>query len=145
MAVSRVYRSAVDTWLVVVLGAGITVALVACGITLAVGDPAARAIAGLALVVGAGLPIWVLLTTCYTLAGDQLLVQSGPFRTRVPIGEITAITPTSNPLSSPALSLARLRIDYGQGRSVMISPADRAGFLADLDARRATARAQRGV
>jgi hypothetical protein len=50
--------------------------------------------------------------------------------------DITAITPTSNPLSSPALSLDRLRIDYGKGRSVMISPRDKQGFLGAMESAR---------
>src|SRR3546814_13731637 len=56
------------------------------------------------------------------LGQGQLRVLSGPFKWSVPLAKITAITPTSSPLSSPALSLDRLRIDYGVGNSVMISP-----------------------
>ena len=140
-----VYRSAVDTWLRIVLGAGVAIAVAACGITIVAGDAAARAVAGLALLVGAGLPLWILASTTYTFDGGELAIRSGPVRSRVPVADITAITPTTNPLSSPALSLARLRIDYGPGRSIMISPADRAGFLADLEARRTAARLQRGA
>jgi hypothetical protein len=36
---------------------------------------------------------------------------------------------TRNPLSSPALSLDRLKITYGNGKRIMISPADKIGFL----------------
>jgi hypothetical protein len=36
-------------------------------------------------------------------------------------------------------ALDRLRIDNGPGKSVMISPLERATFLRDLDARRKTA------
>jgi hypothetical protein len=43
------------------------------------------------------------------------------------------------PGMAPALSLDRLRIDYGDGRSLMISPADKQGFLCDFAARRARA------
>jgi hypothetical protein len=41
---------------------------------------------------------------------------------------------TRNPPSSPALSLDRLRVQFGRGwgKAVMISPADRNGFLDDL-------------
>jgi hypothetical protein len=38
-------------------------------------------------------------------------------------------------LSSPALSLDRLKIDYSDARSIMISPEDRERFLADLKSR----------
>jgi PH (Pleckstrin Homology) domain-containing protein len=132
-----VYRSAVDRWLLVVLGFGMLLAGTSVAIVLVVGDSAARAIAALAALAGVGLPIWILRATSYTLTGTELLVRSGPFRRRLEIADIVSITPTTNPLSSPALSLNRLRIDERGGRSIMISPADRDRFLADLEARRA--------
>lgn len=61
---------------------------------------------------------------------------------QVPIAGITGITPTSNPLSSPALSLDRLRIDYGRGKSLMISPKNKEQFIRDLEARRRALREQ---
>lgn len=79
--------------------------------------------------VGVGLPLWLLLSTHYTLEPRQLIVRSGPFKWCIALADITAITPTSNPLSSPALSLDRLRIDYGRGRSLMISPRNKEQFL----------------
>ncbi|MDO9478112.1 MAG: PH domain-containing protein [Pseudohongiella sp.] len=63
-------------------------------------------------------------------------MKSGPFKWRVPIKQITSITPTSSPLSSPALSLDRLRIDYGRGESIMISPKNKEQFIQDLNVRR---------
>jgi hypothetical protein len=42
---------------------------------------------------------------------------------------------TRSPLSSPALSLDRIRIDYGKGKSVMISPLNKADFLLELQSR----------
>ena len=83
--------------------------------------------------IGVGLPLWLLLGTRYILEPDQLLVRSGPFRWRVPIADIVRITPTTNPLSSPALSLDRLRIEYGRGSAIMISPRDKDRFLRDLE------------
>jgi hypothetical protein len=46
--------------------------------------------------------------------------------------DIRTVTPTRNPLSSPALSLDRLRIDYGRGRRIMVSPRDPGAFLREL-------------
>jgi hypothetical protein len=64
----------------------------------------------------------------------HLLVRFGICRQRIPLADIAEVHPTHNPLSSPALSLDRLRVQYGQGffKAVMISPADRNGFLDDL-------------
>ena len=92
------------------------------------------------LVLGVGLPLWVLTSTSYTLTSGHLVVRSGPFRRRIPIADIVEVTPTTNPLSAPALSLNRLRVT-SRGASVTISPADRGRFVADLEARRARAAA----
>lgn len=53
---------------------------------------------------------------------------------RVPLREIRLVRSTRNPLSSPALSLDRLRIEYGR-RAIMISPDDKARFLEELQKR----------
>ena len=141
---ATVYRSAVDAWLWVVLAGAVAVVVLTCGALLVAGDGAARAIGLVSALIGGGLPIWVLTSTSYTLTPTDLLVRSGPFRWRRPIADITAVTPTRNPLSSPALSLDRLRIETRGDAPLMISPADRAGFLADLEARRAKADPTRG-
>jgi hypothetical protein len=135
-ASATTYRSAVDTWLWLVLGASIVVVAVTCGPLVVAGDGAPRAVALAGALFGVGLPIWVLTSTAYTLTATDLVVRSGPFRWHRPLSDITAITPTRNPLSSPALSLDRLRVETRGRGDLMISPADRAGFLADLDARR---------
>jgi membrane protein YdbS with pleckstrin-like domain len=131
-----VHKSKADAWLVAVLAVAIVASLFGAAVVLAEGSATSLALAAFIAGVGAGLPIWLLLTTRYTLHGDQLIVQSGPFRWRVPVAEITGITPTSNPLSSPALSLDRLRIDYRRGASLMISPRDKDKFLSDLEVAR---------
>jgi hypothetical protein len=133
------YRSAIDAWVLLVLGGGTAVAIVSSGAVLVAGDASTRVAALLAAAFGVGLPAWILLSTSYTLTAEDLVVRSGPFRWRLPIADITAIVPTRNPLSSPALSLNRLRITTRGRADVMISPADRAGFLADLEARRTAA------
>lgn len=81
------------------------------------------------------LVLWVLLTTRYTLEGGYLDVRSGPFSWVIALKEIRAVTSTRDPHTAPALSLQRLRIDYGAGRSIMVSPAEEVQFLAELRAR----------
>lgn len=131
-----VHKSKVDAWLVAVLAISIVVSLFGAAIVLAEGSSTSWALGAFIAGIGAGLPIWLLLSTRYTLERDQLLVQSGPFKWRVPVAEITGVAPTSNPLSSPALSLDRLRIDYGRGASLMISPRNKDQFLRDLEVAR---------
>ncbi|RQO34849.1 hypothetical protein DBR37_10775 [Herminiimonas sp. KBW02] len=134
-----VYRSKVDIWLFVVLAFAALVALYSAGQTMAAGTTSAILVALLVAVVGVGLPLWLLLSTRYTLQTSHLLVQSGPFKWLVPLADIKSITPSNNPLSSPALSLDRLRIDYGKGRMLLISPRDKEQFLSDIEAARRAA------
>jgi hypothetical protein len=70
----------------------------------------------------------------YGLTETHLIVRYGLVRQRVALADITAVAPTRSPLSSPALSLDRLRITYGTGvfKNVMISPADKKQFLVEL-------------
>jgi hypothetical protein len=89
-----------------------------------------------AVLVGSILVVaWVLLSTRYTLDVTSLGVRSGPFSWVIPLRDIRAISRTRDPRTAPALSLQRLRIDYGDGRSIMISPREEAQFLAELRAR----------
>jgi hypothetical protein len=134
------FRSKIDAWLLIVLVAASAVAVLSAGALLAVtGGGGAWLLAIAIVLLGAGLPLWVLLSTRYTLTASELRVASGPFAWRVPLADIKAVTPTRNPLSSPALSLDRLRIDYAQGRWLMVSPGEKEGFLRELHARRAAA------
>lgn len=73
-----------------------------------------------------------LLRTHYTIDGNSLRIVSGPFHWTVPIDQIDSVVETRNPLSSPALSMDRLRIRYSGRRSVMISPRDKKKFLKAL-------------
>lgn len=107
------------------------VAGVALGL-LAAPVPGGALIAGLMLLVGGVLPLWILGGTKYTISAPMLIVQSGPFRWQIPIAEITRIEPTRNPLSSPALSLDRLRITYGRSKACMVSPRDKDAFITEL-------------
>lgn len=133
---ATVYRSKVDTWLLVVVAVAMAVSLYANVVIFSTGSSAAWWTAALTVGLGIGLPLWLLLSTHYTLDPRHLLVQCGPLKWRIALAEIRAITPTSNPLSSPALSLDRLRIDYGQDKSLMISPRNKEKFLLAIETAR---------
>ena len=79
-----------------------------------------------------GLVLWTVLGTYYTIDDARLRVRSGPFSWVIDLKDIESVTPTRSPLSSPALSLDRLRIDYGGGHSLMVSPGDKEAFVKDL-------------
>ncbi len=129
------YPSKRDTWLAVVLLAALGLSCLSLAAAVLAPGPAP----GLGWVVGiliapALFVVWTWMATDYTLTSSELLVRSGPFRWRVPLGEIQEIQPTRNPLSSPALSLDRLEVRHGHG-VLLISPADKDGFLRSLIAR----------
>ena len=94
-------------------------------------------VAIMAIVVGAGLPLWLLVSTRYELSATDLYIFSGPFSWRVPLREVKSISPTRSVLASPALSFDRLRIDHGRFDSIMISPREKDRFIDELEARRA--------
>ena len=76
----------------------------------------------------------MLRSTYYLIDGGTLFVRSSILTWRVPIAEIRAITPTRNSRSSPALSLDRLRIEYGS-KAIMVSPEDKQKFIEALRAK----------
>ena len=84
------------------------------------------------LTLGVGIPLWLLCQTHYTFSGSELLIRSGPFSWKIAVADIRSVVPTRNPLASPALSLDRLQINYGPGKTLMVSPSDKEGFLASI-------------
>lgn len=140
---ARVYPSKIDLWLPIVLALSLGAAFVGVIIAgLEVG--LLRMVQGIVVMAAAiGFVAWVFLQTNYTLEGADLIVRSGPFRWRIPVREITDIeTPDRENLllrtrASPALSLDRIAIRYGKGKHLVISPADKEKFLADLRSRQA--------
>lgn len=127
---TSIYTSKIDWWLLAIL-IGVAVASVFSTLSL-IRTAGGLATAALTLLLGAALPVWLLLDTRYELSAETLRVRSGPFRWTIAIADIRDVTPSNSPLSSPALSLDRLRISYGQGASLLISPADRQRFLEEL-------------
>ncbi len=130
-----VYRSKIDQWLFMVLAIASLMAVGACVPLLLYGSWVEWLTAAFTLALGLGLPWWITLTTDYTVTTGFLVIRSGPFHWQVPLRQIKSITRTHSALSSPALSLERLKIDYSDSRSIMISPEDREKFLADLRSR----------
>ena len=79
-----------------------------------------------------GFLAWTLYGTGYGFEDGCLIARSGPFRFRVELAGIVEVVPSRNPLSSPACSLDRLHVRTEKGRGLLISPLDKAGFLASL-------------
>lgn len=124
------FRSKVDRWLMILLIAIMAFEMVVMMIAAMQADNARDA----TLLIFAGLGVgaligWLVLSTRYVVEREMLRIVAGPFRWKVRLDEITGVEETRNPLSSPALSLDRLKIHFGNGKRIMISPADKAGFL----------------
>lgn len=137
-----VFMSKVDLGLVLVLLATIAlVAFVVWRALLVVDDRTTRWLMAI-VTIGCSIPalvipVWVFIGTSYTFIGSDLVIRSGPARWDIPVASIEGLTPTRNLRSSPALSLDRLQIDYGDGERVLVSPKDKDAFLAELERRRA--------
>jgi hypothetical protein len=72
------------------------------------------------------------LTTHYTFDESSLRVRCGPFTVEVPYESIRRAEPSASLMSGYAMSLARIEIEFGASETILISPADRAGFLEEL-------------
>jgi membrane protein YdbS with pleckstrin-like domain len=129
MAAKR-FKSKIDRWIMVLLVVVIVTQIWAISTAASqAGEPLVTTgliLVGIAVV---ALMLWLIIGTHYTVDRGTLRIVSGPFRWKVPIDQISSVEATKSPLSSPALSLDRLRVRYGKNRRILISPADRVGFL----------------
>lgn len=132
----KVYPSKRDTWLVAVLYAAVIAMIVALGTVWTEPGPITTKLGTTAIIGAAGVfSLWLVNGTYYTLRPDGvLLIRAGPIKRTIVLAHITEIVPTRNPLSSPALSLDRLKIRYGD-RAVMISPQHKRAFMQDVASR----------
>src|SRR5690606_15991386 len=77
--------------------------------------------------------VHMFLTTNYTIESDELTIKCGfLFNKTIDIKTIKKITETNNPLSSPATSLDRLEINYGEFDTVIISPKRKKEFIENI-------------
>ena len=130
------FTSKVDTWLFAI-GPLAGMAAAAVALPMAMQSGSAPDVMVLAAVVALTLilPIWLLLDTNYTLTADELLIRSGPFRWRIALSDVREVSPSHSWISSPALSLDRLRIRYGAGRNILVSPREKQRFIDNLHQR----------
>jgi hypothetical protein len=127
----RVYRSAVDLWLVMVLYSGPAALLAVAIYGRAVGR---MDIFGVSLMAFAGLVLLYRLLTwpCrYTLTDDSLNIRCGMLLRSVPLSRVESAELSSTWESAPAMSLRRVKIVLDQGYRI-VSPVDRQAFIADL-------------
>ncbi len=130
------FESKRDLWIVLLLRAVPIALLVVIGVAWVADRGDARGpLAGALILIALEVFFFesILRSTYYVIEGGTLLVRCSGLTWRIPIAQITAIRPTRNPFSSPALSLDRLRIEYG-GKVILVSPEDRDRFIEALGA-----------
>lgn len=133
-----IYPTKKDSWILLVIFLGGLVILTQAG-TLVVSKgfahPETWIICGAAIFYFGILRLLAYPVT-YEITSSSLEVRSGTLlHYRIPLASIVRVSPTRNPLSSPAWSLDRLRIDYlknGREKAIMISPVDKENFLREL-------------
>jgi dihydroflavonol-4-reductase len=90
---------------------------------------------GLAGMILGGLYAWLTMPVIYEITDKQLLVRGGPFRWKIHLDSILEVYPSRLPISAPAWSWKRLRVDYrkkDKDHFVLISPSDPKKFLTKL-------------
>jgi Bacterial PH domain len=128
------FRSKVDRKLQVIGLIAPIVALIAIGTT-ARGGRELLLLPALLTALAAALTVWIVLSTYYEFTRDLLVAHCGPFSWRIPLESISSVRESRSVRSGPALSMDRLEITWGEGCVLLISPADKPGFLAALHAR----------
>jgi hypothetical protein len=87
---------------------------------------------------------WIFAATYYELSADEIVAHCGPFSWHVPLADIAGIHESRTVRSGPALSMDRLEIVHGRGKVLVISPADKAGFVTAAERRVAALRSKAG-
>lgn len=120
------YPSKIDTWFIWLMVASLGIPLV-----LSVWEKDWWAL--LILVIATLFVGNMFLSTHYTIKGENLIIKSGIFINKtIKITDIYKVEKTNSILSSPALSLDRIEIFYGNQNSMMISPKQKEEFIAEL-------------
>ena len=134
---NRIYKSKVDLWLILIVIVGGVFLIGAAVQTLyseGLNHPGtltllASSLFYLGVMFGLAYPV------TYEITQSRLIIRSGLVRNSIELSSIESAKPSRNPLSSPAWSLDRLRIDYhrkGKLTFLLISPEDRTAFLNEL-------------
>ena len=128
----KVFKSKCDSWVAIILIACMGMCLYSIIDIIQLGNVKHYPIAIVIAVLGIGMLAWMLLDTKYTITTEQLIIQSGPFKQIIALASIERVSESHSALSSPALSLDRLMIQYDQGRVVLVSPKDKKNFIKEV-------------
>ena len=123
----KIYKSKIGFELVIPISLALGVVIV-MGLIQGPAWPAVMIASTLAILIA-----YLFLTTRYIIDDTRLLILCGfLFNQEIDIHSMQRIRPSRNPWSSPATSLDRLEIQYSKSGFILLSPLDKAGFIADL-------------
>lgn len=126
------FRSKVDAWLIVPVGIGIAVPVVMGVVRVLAG----RVGLGTSVVlIAISLALAWLCVVSYTITDDTIIVKRGPIRSQMPLSRLRTLRGTREAIAAPALSLDRIEIRTDKGLWLLVSPADRPGFIRAIQER----------
>jgi len=128
-----VFKSKIDKWMLIFIALSMFACLLGSSVMLQIGGTVNYAMAAFILIVGAGLPAWILVSTRYIIKNGSLKIISGPFSWVIPITSITSVKASQSSTFGPALSSDRLEIEYDKDKVMIVSPADKTEFMQKLD------------
>ena len=126
------FKSAVDSWLYILAVSLPLIVLRALTPTLAEAQVSTVLYSVLAIAPLVLIPAWLLVSTYYRVDSAIMRVQAGPFSWSIPLDQIRNVTAKRSLSAAPSLSANRLKIDYGRQRSILVSPKNRAAFIAAI-------------
>jgi len=130
---NKVYKSKKDQWLVwITWFSNIVIIISVIYLFFIEGITTYSLVYGISMILVVLFLYFLLSLTYYEITDTELRVRSFFFKWNIPIDTIKKIFPTNNMLSSPALSLDRLMIIYGDEKKIMISPENKKEFLNDI-------------
>lgn len=132
MRPDRTFRPKVDLWLALLVSGAAALPLVAAIWLVVQGETK-----GVLLLTGWGgamlLIVGVLSVPLrYVCRSDHLHIQSGWIKWDVPYALLRRVARSRNPLSAPAWSLQRVKLETADGAFILVSPDDRELFIREL-------------
>ena len=126
-----------DRWIVAVVWLSVLAELAAgVFVWFAPGDLPVRILLTGILLASAMFSLHLLYSTAYDVSQETLTVRCSVFKWKVPLIQISSITPSRSLFSGPALSLDRLAVNYADARvPLLISPEERSKFLREIEKR----------
>ena len=121
------FNSKIDAWLGALICAVNIAALKTAYLVIA--QPYGLFEAIVLIILGAGLPFWIFMSTDYYVFNGNLWIHCGPFWWKISTPSISRIELCRSWAVSLAFSLNRIRIEYDGGKSIMVSPKEKKKFL----------------